>query len=252
MGPTWDPVVATARELLGLVVPLECAGCGAWDVRLCAGCRALLTGGPRRVEEHAPRLARVTGDTLPVWAAASYAGAVRETVVAWKDRGRADVTTDLTTALAEAVRPIAGVLGAATAGAPLAVVPVPSRASSRRRRGADLTALLAAAVVGSLQGAGVRCRVERRLTRRGGLDQVGLGARARARNTAGTWVVRRPPEPGASHILVDDVLTTGSTLAGCASALSRSGGLVLGAVVLAATPRPGQGTDGLPGPAGAG
>jgi adenine/guanine phosphoribosyltransferase-like PRPP-binding protein len=40
-------------------------------------------------------------------------------------------------------------------------------------------------------------------------------------------------------VLVDDVLTTGETLARCRSAVARAGGEVLGAVVLAAAGSPG-------------
>ncbi len=43
-------------------------------------------------------------------------------------------------------------------------------------------------------------------------------------------------------ILVDDVLTTGATLAAVERALERRGHDVLGATVLAATPAPGRAT----------
>jgi len=76
------------------------------------------------------------------------------------------------------------------------------------------------------------------LRRRAAADQVGLGARARGGNTSGIALRRQVDVCGRWHVLVDDVVTTGSTLAACCRALEAAGGLVLGAVVLAATPSP--------------
>ncbi|MBO1750907.1 ComF family protein [Actinotalea sp. BY-33] len=230
-----------------LVLPVQCPGCGVWDQPLCPPCERLLRGclgdGPvRRCEQHVPRLDRMDGTTpLPVWVATDYAGPVRGVVVAWKDRGRTDLSRPLGRAATDLGRGVAADLATATAGEPVRVVPVPSTARARRRRGEDLVGGLAAAVARGLTEQGVPAHPVPRLSRRGGgRDQVGLGARARDVNTAGAWRLR----PGyaedrrAPHLLVDDVVTTGSTLAGCERALSGSGALVLGAVVLAATPPP--------------
>lgn len=222
----------TLRELVGLVLPVACAGCGLPDVAWCDVCEAALRDVDRR-EAGCPRLDRLDGaPLLPVWTAARYAGPVRRAVPAWKDGGRAD----LTPVMVRAVRRAAGVAGArlGAAGVPLWVVPVPPRAAAVRRRGGDLVAVLADAVADELAAAGA-VRARRLLVRRGTHAQAALGSRARGANAA-AYALRRSPGPGARCLLVDDVVTTGATLAACEDALVRAGAVVLGAVAVAATP----------------
>ena len=233
-----------AQDVARLLVPVACAGCGLPDVVLCTVCTRPLAGPLRRCEEDVPRLDRMDGSVpLPVWRVAPYTATTRELVVAWKDHGRADLSRVLQATARRAGSDVAPVVAAAVEGAPLAVVPVPSSPGARRRRGADLVAGLAGAVARGLVEAGVPARPAPVLVRRrGGRDQVGLGARARSRNAAGSVRLRRWPHwdpAGTWCLLVDDVVTTGSTLAACDDLLADGGGLVLGAVVLAATPAPG-------------
>ena len=268
--------VRLARELARVVVPVECAGCGALDELLCDECSRALSNSPVRCEDGAPRLDRLDGvPPFPVWTLMTYSGVVRDLVVSWKDRGRADLTGPLCAALqragADRAEPLARGLGAGSTaagstaadfmaadfmaaasmgaafrtGRTIHVVPVPSSRASRRRRGADLVRLLAAAVVAGLAEGGAPAALEPCLVPAGGTrDQVGLGVRGRQRNRARSVRMRRPLPPGAVVVLVDDVLTTGATLAACERAVASGGGLVVGALVLAATPRPGRSDSG--------
>src|SRR5690606_10399365 len=116
------------REVVRLVLPLECAGCGRPDVVLCGPCTRLLAGAPRRVDVDAPRLDLAgRADRLPVWALADYRGPVRETVVAWKDRGRVDLDPALVSAMWSGARALAPTVRLAVGEATeVLVVPVPS------------------------------------------------------------------------------------------------------------------------------
>ncbi len=181
------------REVVRLVLPLECAGCGRPDVVLCPACTALVAGPPRRVDADAPRL-DLAGreDRLPVWAFADYCGPVREAVVSWKDRGRADLDPVLTAALRAGVRELVPTVRLAAGPATeLLVVPVPSSPLASLRRGRSPVGVLAGAVVDGLRSAGARARLCTALVGRASARaQVGLGQRARQRNVSGRIAVR--------------------------------------------------------------
>ncbi|MFF2621494.1 ComF family protein [Oerskovia jenensis] len=243
------------RTLARLLVPVDCPGCGAQDVVLCPACAGLLDGAPARREADAPRLDRMDGTPpLPVWALAPYAGPLRGVVVAWKDKGRHDLAALLGGvvhraggAVAPWVRDALGPPPPARprAAARLLVVPAPSSAAARRARGAEPVRGLAKALARGLVEAGVDAVAVPVLAQRGrrGRDQVGLGSRGRGARLGGVGLARGAARretlrPGATCLLVDDVLTTGATLAACERALEEAGARVLGALVLAATPPP--------------
>lgn len=240
-------LAAWTRELARLVLPVACAGCDEPDVGWCTGCARLLAD-PWRCEHLAGRLDTLAGPAPPpVWATSRYVDEVRRAVVRWKDRGREDLSRPFAAALRRAGAGLAPALAAT--GTTALVVPVPSSAASRRARGTDPVAALAAGVVAGLRDAGVPAAAVPALRRRGGgRDQVGLGARARRANLAGAVVagpgaarlraaVARGQAPGLV-VLVDDVLTTGATFASCTAAMTVLGLPVTAGLVLASTPPP--------------
>ena len=239
-----------ALALLDLVLPVTCAGCGRPGPALCPRCLGRWSGPPRRCEHGAARLDRMDGTVLPVWALAANDGPVRRAVVAWKDGGRADVTPWFAELAGRAARwlvagaPGSGVdpAGGALRG-PVVVVPAPPSRRGHAARGEDLVAALARACAARASPGSTTSRALRLAGR--GRDQVGLGLRARAANLDGRVRVRprvRAALVGARVLVVDDVLTTGATLAACRTALERVGAQVAGGLVLAVTRPPGSPT----------
>lgn len=217
--------------LTDLLLPVACAGCEAVGVAWCARCRAAFGRAGRLA---LPGLA-------PVLALAPYAGPARETVLAYKERGR----RDLAAPLAEVVR--AALVAYEVPAA--AVVPAPSRPAAARARGGDHVLRLASALVGGAANApgGRRPVLVRALALGAGArDSVGLDAPARAANLARHLRLRPrglAAAAGLPVLLLDDVLTTGST-ARAASALLRAAGRPPVAVVVLTAVRTGAG----PGP----
>lgn len=228
-------MVGPLGTLLSLVLPRECGGCGEPDTPWCGRCAGVVARAtPRRWSPSpAPPGLPPTVSALP------YAGPVRQALAALKDGGRHDLAARLAPALETALTPV---LGAALPRAEeVWVVPVPSAPAAVRRRGERPTSRLAGLALGQSPLAGSGCRVVPALRMaRATADQAGLGAAARAVNLRGAMRVtsrRGPGLAGVACVVVDDVVTTGATLAEAARALRGAGAGPVLAATLAATVR---------------
>ncbi|MDP9692747.1 UNVERIFIED_ORG: putative amidophosphoribosyltransferase [Arthrobacter globiformis] len=257
----WDLLAGAAADIVALALPVECVCCGKEDLALCAGCERrlrILTRHPFRAETGAPALMDTDGSViLPVVAAGIYREELSQSILAFKRHGQGQLRTVLSKVLA-------GTLAAAYAGTDaMVLVPVPSSGSAYRKRGFSPVHLLLAGVRRSFDGRRPECTDALRkvrnqgtgtglsrngLTRNGltgnGLSggQKGLGRGDRSRKVRGSMRTVRGTRgrslQGRQCIIVDDVLTTGATLAEAARAIHEAGGIVRGAVVLAATRAP--------------
>ena len=191
------------RSILDLVVPNHCAGCDLPGTAWCTACAASLRPFP---------VARpgLSG----AFALAAYAGPARRAVLAYKEKGRHELSTTIGTALAAA-------LPAIRAG-PYVLVPAPSRPSAARARYGQHMVAVARACARALTRAGHPASVLPALRLSGRVrDSVGLDAHARAANLNGRLRCVAPTPPTA--VLLDDVITTGATAVACSAALKTAG-----------------------------
>jgi predicted amidophosphoribosyltransferase len=223
------------RSLIDLLFPACCAACGDAGSIACAACMAALQV-PARLRMPTP----TPPGLPPSYAVADYSGPPRDLVLAYKERDLVALTRPLAAALAASVE---GALATAHpgAGSAVVVVPVPSTRAAVRRRGFDPVARLARPAVARLRGTGRAAVVVPALGHvRAVADSAGLTAPERAANLAGALGVRRGTAARIANrrvIVVDDVMTTGATVAEAARALRSVGAEVIGAAMIAATVR---------------
>jgi ComF family protein len=204
----------------GLLAPPFCWGCGAGaqpHEPLCGTCK-------RRLRWRGQEPVDLAG--VEVWAPLAYDGPARAIVRALKFHGVPGLAVPMSAPMAAGAP--AGLLDGSAA-----LVPVPLHPRRARARGFNQAERLAAAL-----GGRTGMRVDDCLRRRGpgGAHQVGRGRAERLAGIAGTVELRPCARPPTRALLVDDVVTTGATLAACAAALRAGGATEVAAIAYALTP----------------
>lgn len=212
--------VELLAELIDLVLPSSCVCCHRTGPLWCPGCRP----------SSMPELAG-TGAGLPVCAAGEYDAELRSALIAYKERGRRALAAPLSAYLSDATDVLLHAVGAESLRP--ALIPVPSRRAAARQRGGDHVLRLARLVARHSQ-----LPVLRPLSVSPAVaDSAGLSPAARAANLAHQMRAAPAERHRLDAVLVDDIVTTGATLAEAARALTEAGWRVLGAAVVGATRR---------------
>jgi len=219
---------------LDVLFPTECLGCGRGSWPFCTACRrriALLTPpGCHRCGRPLEYVVDDCSDCPPApisWARAAflYEGAVRYALIRLKFGGLR------TTAVAMAPWMVWALATSPPEGsgdrAPTVVTWVPLGSRRRRIRGYDQAELLARAV-GAIMGCSPR-RLLRRVVETA--PQARRSGPERRRGLRGAFEATCDAPPRI--LLIDDVLTSGSTVASCALALRRAGAPGVGVLAAA-------------------
>ncbi|MCB9666817.1 MAG: ComF family protein [Myxococcales bacterium] len=195
------------RELLSgfldLLAPRRCPGCDTWLEELspfCEACRPLLEKLPSSPTE-----------PFPVASVFQYGGPLADAIRKLKYQGRTDLTSSLAGLLMEGIDGYRGAIDA--------VIPVPLHPKRLRARGFNQSALLANRVAKALD---VRMVVNTLIRVKHTPPQVDLDLAARIENVKGAFF-SRPSPLNRRVLIVDDVKTTGATLAEAAFAMQKSG-----------------------------
>ena len=231
-------MTALTHALLDLVLPVRCAGCDVPGGPWCSTCRGEV-GRLRRAPARRACPDPCPDGFPPTWAATSYVGPARAAVVAHKDGGRVDLLDLLAAwwcdAAAAALDGDDRTRSALRRGDSVLVVPAPSSGRSTRERGRDPWSEVVEHATRGRPGLVPSAVLQQSRRVR---DQAGLDAAQRRANLAGAVRVRRGSAvEGATCLLSDDVVTTGSTLTEATRALYDAGAVRVVAAVLAATPR---------------
>ena len=197
--------------VLSKLAPHDCLGCGREGRLLCPRCLVALPA--------APTLTALSPGLDSVSAAVIYGGLAKQLVWKLKSSGAQEAAL----VMSERMTPLLADYKNAV------LVSVPTATSRVRQRGYDQSYLLARALARKAGLPWMKC-----LVRMGQAHQVGANREIRRRQLKDAFrVVQQRFVSGAHIILIDDVVTTGSTLEAAARLLKHNGAARVDAITFA-------------------
>lgn len=207
------------RRTLDVLIPPRCIGCNTREIWLCGQCRSNLSGLTEplcTVCSRPSTPSKVCGECYrhpPPYevlrAPWSHTGLARELVHALKFQGQRHLARLIASEMYLLVDPSIDV-----------IVPVPLHRDRFNDRGYNQSELLAREL-----GAQLACRVDNKMLirTRATVPQSGLDRADRLVNVRGAFSFNRRRDSDRHILLVDDVTTTGATIAACARLLRQHG-----------------------------
>ena len=224
----WNFLKGTVTGISSLIYPAQCIGCRRSETILCAECNRNWLLEPSLIQRN----------PFPIYAVAPYDKVVSRIVLIAKEEANTFAQELLARAIVKSLTTISGLTNQE-----FALVPIPSRKSSIRRRGEKfLIPILKKAVTELNSESDNRFSIADILNlHRKVKEQSGLNAKERLANMNKAHHVVLPPAVerelrDKALIIIDDVVTTGSTMASAFSALKERNLTVIAGVGACASP----------------
>lgn len=221
------------KNLADLIFPSRCIGCSQLGISICSTCR-------KNWQPHIyHRNLNVLSKNYPVISAIEYSAVASAVLLRAKEASQAIADGLVVNAIAHSLRYFAKSYGAG------ALVAIPSRRSATRKRGRDFMKEITRSVATCESFDFFEMLQHQRAVR----DQSQLNSQQRMSNIAGAFSISnnlvKVGDFGNTRqlIVVDDLVTTGATLAEAIRALRTAGFEVLGAVTGAAANPYDKGVD---------
>ena len=208
------------KSLAELIFPSRCIGCSQLGISICSTCR-------KSWHSHIyHRTIKVLDTSYPVISAVEYSPIASRVLLRAKEANQEAADQLLVNALSHSLRYFLKNFGFGD------LVPIPSRRSATRKRGRDFMQEITDLVAENESIKSLQILRHQRAVR----DQSQLNSQQRSRNIAGAFSTSfnlaemRDSGNIGPLIIVDDLVTTGATLAEAIRALRTAGFPVLGAV----------------------
>lgn len=233
------------KSITKILLPRGCAGCNKPDEILCDTCKNSLSN--------------IYSKDFPgseygkLYACGLYENNVRKAILLWKDHNDVECDTpfsNLISSLALNVISNSGLKITNTSSnkhsntskhsSEILIIPMPSSKKSSRKRGRKHVLPLAKAIASNLKNNKINARVCCAIQMRKNVSNKSVqtsGIKGRAERTTHAFNVTKSLVKGKKVIIVDDIVTSGSTMTNCAISLRKSGAKVLTGFALAITPQ---------------